>query len=141
MKRLLIKQNEEGFFIPGIIVICSVLLILPFVAIPHFLNVQNKANSAAARNLVSNIAKACLDAFSKKDLTYSFPIIEIPGYKIYPLDGNCKGDENNLIKAKSENTKKYPTYSFNIETREKKCSHDGPNEELNYCSAKRNGEW
>ncbi len=118
-----------------------IIIILPFIAIPQFINVQNKAKSSAARNIVMNIAKECLEALSKKDLAYTFSDVELPGYKLFPLDGNCKGDENNLIKAKSENTKKYPTYSFNIETREKKCSHDGPNAELNYCSAKRNGEW
>ena len=118
-----------------------IILILPFIAIPQFINVQNKAKSSAARNIVMNIAKECLEALSKKDLVYTFSDVELLGYQLFPLDGNCKGDENNLIKAKSENTKKYPTYSLNIETREKKCSHDGPNEELNYCSAKRNGEW
>ena len=118
-----------------------IILILPFIAIPQFMNVQNKAKSSAARNIVMNIAKECLEALSKKDLAHTFSDVELPGYQFFPLDGNCKGDENNLIKAKSENTKKYPTYSFNIETHEKKCSHDGPNEELNYCSAKRNGEW
>ena len=141
MKRLLIQQNEEGFFIPEILIIFCIFLILPFVAIPSFVNIQNRANSSAAKERLDNIAKECLEAFSNNDLTYSFPSFKFSGYKFYPLDGNCKGDENNLIKAKSENTKKYPTYSFNIETREKKCSHDGPNEELNYCSAKRNGEW
>ena len=118
-----------------------IILILPFIAIPQFINVQNKAKSSAARNTVMNIAKECLEALSKKDLAYTFSDVDLPGYMLFPLDRDCKGDENNLIKAKSENTKKYPTYSFNIETREKKCSHDGPNEELNYCSAKRNGEW
>ena len=72
-KRLLIKQNEEGFIIFEILVICCVLLILPFVAIPYFLNVPNKAKSTAARNIVNTIAKECLEAFSKNDLTYSFP--------------------------------------------------------------------
>ena len=118
-----------------------IIIILPFIAIPQFINVQNKAKSSAARNIVMNIAKECLEALSKKDLVYTFSDVELLGYQLLPLDGNCKGDENNLIKAKSENTKKYPTYSFNIETREKKCSHDGPNEELYGCSAKRNGEW
>jgi len=118
-----------------------IILILPFIAIPQFINVQNKAKSSAARNTVRNIAKECLEALSKKDLAYTFSKVELPGYRLFPIDGNCKGNENNLIKAKSENTKKYPTYSFNIKTREKKCSHDGPNEDLNYCSAKRNGDW
>jgi len=118
-----------------------IIIILPFIAIPQFIKVQNKAKSYAARNIVRNIAEECLETLSKKDQAYTFQDIELPGYQLFPSDGNCKGDENNLIKAKSENTKKYPTFSFNIETREKKCSHDGPNEELNYCSAKINGEW
>tara|TARA_B100000212_G_scaffold91722_1_gene67330 strand:+ start:195 stop:626 length:432 start_codon:yes stop_codon:yes gene_type:complete len=141
-KRLLIKQNEEGFIIFEILVICCVLLILPFVAIPYFFNVPNEAKSTAARNIVNTIAKECLEAFSKNDLTYSFPKnLKLTGYKIYPSDGNCKGDENNFIKARSENTKKYPTYSYNTVTGEKTCSHDGQNDELNGCSAKRKGEW
>ncbi len=118
-----------------------IILILPFIAIPHFINVQNKAKSAAARNTVRNIAKECSDALSKKDLAYTFSAVELSDYQLYPLDGNCNGDKNNLITAKSENTKKYPTYSYNIVTGEKTCSHDGQNEELNGCSAKRNGEW
>ena len=112
-----------------------------FVAIPHFSNVQNRANSSAAKEGLVNIAKACLEALSKKDLSYSFPNPELSGYKFYPLDGNFNGDKNNFIKAKSENTKKYPTYSYNTVTGEKTCSHDGQNDELNGCSAKRNGEW
>ena len=102
---------------------------------------QNRAKSSAARNIVRNIARECLDALSKKDLAYTFSDVELPGYQLFPLDGNCKGDGNNLIKAKSENTKKYPTYSYNTVTGEKTCSHDGQNDELNGCSAKRNGEW
>ena len=128
-------------FIVELLLPIIIIIILPFIAIPQFINVQNKAKSSFARNTIMNIAKECLEALSKKDLTYTFSEVELPGYRLFPLDGNCKGDENNLIKAKSENTKKYPTYSFNIETREKKCSHDGPNEELNYCRGKRNGEW
>ena len=118
-----------------------IIIILPFIAIPQFIEVQNKAKSSSARNIVRNIAEECLEALSKKDQAYTFSKVELPGYQLFPSDGNCKGDENNSIKAKSENTKKYPTYSFNIKTRERKCSHDGPNEELNYCSAKINGEW
>ena len=118
-----------------------IIIILPFIAIPQFINVQNRAKSSAARNIVRNIARECLDALSKKDLAYTFSDVELPGYQLFPLDGNCKGDGNNLIKAKSENTKKYPTYSYNTVTGEKTCSHDGQNDELNGCSAKRNGEW
>ena len=118
-----------------------IIIVLPFIAIPQFINVQNRAKSSAARNIVRNIAKECLDALSKKDLVYTFSDVELPGYQLFPLDGNCKGDRNNLIKAKSENTKKYPTYSYNTVTGEKTCSHDGQNDELNGCSAKRNGEW
>ena len=117
-----------------------IILILPFIAIPQFINVQNKAKSSAARNTVRNIAKECLEALSKKDLAYTFSKVELPGYRLFPIDGNCKGDGNNLIKAKSENTKKYPTYSYNTVTGDETCSHEGLNDELNGCSAKRNGE-
>ena len=114
---------------------------LPFIAIPQFTEISKKARSAAASNTVEAIAKECLERVSNKELVSKFLDVELQSYKLYPLDGNCNGDENNLIKAKSNNTKKYPTYSYNVKTGKKSCSHDGSNEELHGCSARRNGEW
>ena len=123
-------------FLPFII-----LLILPFIAIPEFIKISRKAKSAAASNSVETIAKLCLELVSKNDLASTFSDVELSDYELYPLDRNCNGDENNLIKAKSKNTKKYPTYSYNVKTGKKSCSHDGPNEELHGCSARRDGRW
>ena len=118
-----------------------IVLMLPFIAIPQFTEISKKARSAAASKTVEAIAKECLERVSNKDLVSTFVDVELSDYKLYPLDGNCNGDENNLIKAKSNNTKKYPTYSYNVKTGKKSCSHDGPIEELFGCSARRDGEW
>ena len=118
-----------------------IVLMLPFFAIPEFNKISRKAKSAAASNSIETITKLCLEIVPQNDLASTFSDIELSDYELYLLNGNCNGDENNLIKAKSKNTKKYPTYSYNVKTGKKSCSHDGPNEELHGCSAKRNGEW
>ena len=48
---------------------------------------------------------------------------------------------NPLQFAANEDLSTYPTFSYNVETGEKTCSHDGPNEQLYGCSARRNGKW
>ena len=118
-----------------------IVLMLPFIAIPEFIKISSKARSAGASNTVEAIAKECLERVSRKDLVSTFLQVELQGYKLYPFDGNCNGDEDNLIKAESENTEKNPTYSYNVQTGVKSCSHDGPNEELHGCSTRRNGKW
>ena len=120
-----------------------IVLMLPFIAIPQFTEISKKARSAAASKTVEAIAKECLVRVSNKDDLVSTLLldVELSGYKLYPLDGNCNGDENNSIKAISNNTKKYPTYSYNVKTGKKVCSHNGPNEELHGCSTRRNGKW
>ena len=86
--------------------------------------------------------KQCFLKESEGELDPKF--MKFPDYDHYtliPADGDCGGDENNLITAQSKNTEKFPTYSYNVETGVKSCTHDGPNEELHSCSARRNGEW
>ena len=128
-------------FIVELVLPFIILLILPFIAIPEFIKISKKARSAAASNTVEAIAKECLERVSNKELVSKFLDVELQSYKLYPLDGNCNGNESNLIKAESENTEEYPTYSYNVKTGAKTCSHDGPNEELHGCSARRKGEW
>ena len=130
-----------ALFIVELVLPFIILLILPFIAIPEFIKISNKARSAGASNTVEAIAKECLESVSNKELVSKFLDVELQSYKLYPLDGNCNGDENNLIKAKSNNTKKYTTYSYNVKTGKKVCLHDGESEELYGCSARRNGEW
>jgi hypothetical protein len=62
-------------------------------------------------------------------------------YQFLPLSGSCYGTKEKKVIARSLNNKRYPTFSYNFETGEKTCSHNGPNEELHGCSARRDGEW
>ena len=114
------------------------------------MNIQNSRSGTAANSIVF-IVRECDNKKATGELNPTFTIPKkyissriTEGYFPYtflPKNRLCNGDENNLIKAESENTEKYPTFSYNVETGKKICSHNGPNEELHGCSARRNGEW
>ena len=93
-------------------------------------------------NTVAEIAKECAVKKAIGELDPKFNKIEDSNYYTFiPADGDCDGDENNLITAQSKKTEKFPTYSYNVETGVKSCSHDGQNKQLKACSARRNGKW
>ena len=94
-----------------------------------------------ARINIGNIAKTCAINEATGEINSLFSVPKIDKYIIIPTTGDCNGDENNLITVMSQKPSKYPTYSYNVKTKEKTCSHDGPNEELHGCSAKRRGKW
>ncbi len=94
-----------------------------------------------ARVAIASIVKTCAVKEANGEVNPIFEIPKLYQYSIMPLDGNCNGDENNLITAISTKASKYPTYAIHMETFEKTCSHDGPNEELHGCSAKLGGKW
>ena len=79
------------------------------------------------------------EAVSEENPTFILP--KLNKYTFSSVKGNCKGDANGLLSAVSENSSKYPTYSYNVKLGAKICSHDGPNEELHNCTARRDGEW
>ena len=99
------------------------------------------ARASEAKNTLSNIAKGCAvkEAMGEENPTFTLP--KSNKYTFSTVNGNCKGDANGLLIAVPENSSKYPTFSYNVETGVKSCSHDGPNEELHGCSARRDGEW
>ncbi len=97
--------------------------------------------TVAPRILIREKAKECALKEASGEVNPIFYVPKLNQYLITPSDGNCDGDENNLITAISKETSKYPTYSYNMKTKEKTCSHDGPNEELHGCSAKSGGKW
>ena len=99
------------------------------------------ARASEAKNTLSNIAKVCVvkEAVGEENPTFTLP--KLNKYTFSPVNGNCKGDANGLLSAVSENSSKYPTYSYNVKTGAKSCSHDGPKKKLHGCSARRNGEW
>ena len=100
-----------------------------------------RAKSLLAAEAVAIKAKECAIKNAKGIKKPTFSPSRINKYKIFPEDRDCNGDENNLITAQSINTAKYPNYSYNVETGEKTCSHDGPSEKLYGCSTRRNGKW
>tara|TARA_B100000902_G_C26661905_1_gene598823 strand:+ start:138 stop:572 length:435 start_codon:yes stop_codon:yes gene_type:complete len=119
----------------------ALLAFLAAISTPKYDPSTPKARSAAAANTLATMAKECAvyKANGKENPTFS--ISQLQGYKIFPKDRNCNGDQNNLITFQSKVTKQNPTFSYNVETGEKTCSHNGPNEVLHGCSARRNGEW
>ncbi len=118
------------------------LAFLNFIIIPKDLkSTSDLAKSGTAANAIATIAKECAVKKAVKEIDPKFSKFELENHTITPSDLNCDGDQNNLITAQSKNTEKYPTFSYNVETDEKTCSHNGQNEELYGCSARRNGEW
>ena len=95
----------------------------------------------SAQNSLVLIAKECAVKKTNREINPIFDVPDLDHYTFKPVNGNCEGDENNLLTAVSEDLSKYPTFSYNVETRERTCSHEGPTGELNGCSTRRNGEW
>ena len=95
----------------------------------------------ASINTIATIAKECAVKKISGEYNPTFIVPKLNKYTFLPASGNCNGDANGLLTAVSENSSKYPTYSYNVKTGAKTCSHDGSNEKLNGCSARRNGEW
>ena len=62
-------------------------------------------------------------------------------YQFFPKDFDCSGTEDGLIIMSSINKNQLPTFSYNILTNGKYCSHEGPTEEYLGCSNKTNGTW
>ena len=120
----------------------SFIAIAIAIVIPSFINIKGNHPSDAAGNIVATYAKECAVKKAQGELDPKFTKIKgLNYYTFTPVDTDCDGDENNLITAQSKNTEKFPTYSYNVKTGEKTCSHNGPNEELYGCSARSNGEW
>ncbi len=62
-------------------------------------------------------------------------------FYIYKSLDSCKGTLQRQIVALSKDMSKFPTYYINVDTGEMTCSHDGPNEFLLDCNARRDGIW
>ncbi len=118
-----------------------ILILLSSIAIPSFNRINEKARSAEAMNTIATIAKECAVKKANREIKPTFDVPILDNYTFKPENGNCDGNKNNSFTAVSEDLSKYPTFSYNVLTGAKTCSHDGPKEELHGCSARRNGEW
>ena len=136
------QLDKNGFFVFEGLIIFAVLLLLPFIAIRSFMDAEKKSKASIALHTIEFFAAECALYKKNGQLSPTFNLyLQLVSYKITPLDRSCSGDENNLISGISQNVRQYPTFSYDVETGEKTCSHDGPNEELHGCSAKSGGEW
>ena len=120
----------------------------------QFVGISNKAKSKAAINTLGTIAIECAAKISTTG-TATFIVPDLEGYKSNKKNiagfyvGNIRKKPKTTIdcstteeiKLVSQDESKNPSFSYNPETREKSCSHNGPNEELYDCSARKNGRW
>ena len=102
---------------------------------------ENKAIDQKALNTISSMRKECADKEYMGEENPTFTVPKLNKYTVLPANGNCKGDENNLLTVLSTDLSKYPTYSYDVETGAMTCSHDAPTEERHSCSARSNGQW
>ena len=137
-----INTVEDGISCLGksVMGIVSLAILYAF-ATPRFSTNSDKVKSIAAANTIAIIAKECGIRNAEGIDNPIFSLNQINGYRIFPENRECNGDETNLITAQSNNAEKYPTFSYNVETGKKTCSHDGSQKELYGCSARRNGKW
>ena len=93
-----------------------------------------------ARETIKAIVKEC--SKKNKNQEASFDVKkEFKMYSFIPLNRDCKGDENNLITAKSKNLSTHPSWSFDVRNKKEICNHEGRNEILKGCNSKVNGKW
>ena len=119
-------------------------VILTAIGLPKWLETPEQTGfrkTVEAMNTIATIAKECVVKKTNREINPTFDVPTLDNYTFKPENGNCDGDENNLLTAKSQRLKKFPTFSYNVKTRERTCSHEGPTGELNGCSSRRNGEW
>ena len=117
-------------------------------------DISKRARSAAASNTLATIAKECAAKIAETG-TGTSVVPSLDGYKSRKNNlagfylGNIRKESNTTIncsateeiKLVSQDESKNPSFSYNPDTGEKSCSHNGPNEELHGCSARRNGRW
>jgi len=137
------RPGDEGFSLIELVVVVAVLAILAAIAIPSFTSINDKAKASAAMNTLAQIAKECAvkDA-NNETLTFNLPALQ--NYGFYPNSGtNCNGDDDGDIEARSDDTAKYPTYKYNVNTGAKSCTHAKGNatDPLHGCSKQSAGVW
>ena len=133
------KGNGSGCacFMLGIFV-----SLLAGITLPKFLTTEEFRISGLAMNSIYIIVKECTLKNTNNEVnpTFNVPELDHP-YKFYPQDGDCNGDLDNLLSAISDKPTRHPSFFYNLVTRQKSCSHEGPTGSLYGCSARRDGKW
>jgi len=126
------KPGEAGFSLIELVVVVAVLAILSAIAIPAFTSISEKARAAAASNTLATIVKECAVKIADAGTgTYVRPTLD--GYR----GGNTKGwavagtiqtsspldcQTTGTYSLVSDDTTKYPTFTYNVATGEKTCT-------------------
>lgn len=141
IRALTSKPGDEGFSLIELVVVVAVLAILAAIAIPSFTSINDKAKATGAANTVAQIAKECAVKIANNE-TPTFSTPSLSGYAVTPTGAsNCLGGVGSVITATSDTPAKYPTFSYNVSTGSKDCSHGAGAVPLHGCSTGTGGKW
>jgi len=119
------KPGQEGFSLIELVVVVAVLAILAAIAIPSFVSINDKAKASAAANTLAQIAKECAVKDAKNVSSPTFAETNLSGYPtITPSGRSCAGDTSgNITFTADQSAAKYPTFTYNVNTGAKTCTH------------------
>ena len=118
------KPGEEGFSLIELVVVVAVLAVLSAIAIPSFMSITDKARAAAAANTVATVAKECaVKIANDSSVSHTYAAVNLDGYDDFKVNGSTTTcSDTGKIVATSKDTKKYPTFTYDIATGEKTCT-------------------
>ena len=134
-KALSLRPGDQGFSLIELVVVVAVLAILAAIAIPAFTSISEKARASAASNTVAQVAKECAAKIAAEGSgTYNVP--KLDGYRTASTAGwayngtlvtaataNCP--TSGTFTAASDDTSKYPDFTYNVGTGQKTCTASG----------------
>ena len=160
-KVLASKPGQDGFSLIELVVVVAVLAVLSAIAIPQFTNISQKARAAAASNTVATMAKECATKMADEGAGtvvvpslqgYDSTVVTAAGFRWTPtvasgtqavggtliLPGaSYTCSEANTFGMVSEDSAVYPSFSYNTDLGEKKCTATSSTSQARGC---RNGD-